>query len=734
MADVSFEHKFGQLADSQISEKLPSLVEHRVGFQVIDKTEDDTKAVGVAAFVVNNLWLYIPVFFLKGNIKGLDLIYVKQKDIFVPALDNWISSIKEQGTKAIGKSELAGDENIEKASPENTQILDEGYSSLGKEAAFDDNAIITESTWLRMKTKLAALNATNFSPIDLMSDIPKLGKAASRAFLETFLNSPEFSNSLFSFYDVGQVSSMAKSAAFSAATPNKPTKDDVVIISDMTSKEAKDLGDREKELLVRNGIYVKDNRTTLSKIFQEEVDSSVLQNPTSPGLYDVLLSDGSFKTFIIFLPKHISDTSITSRRFRSSENRQVCLVDIDNPQSYTSKRSSDVYCKPATSVTADEMAGIQGGKKASRTLLAGLNRDTGVLFVQNPENSIATRIINREGNPDGSFSVTVRNSAGYTDGHLSFEGGTDRSVVRVEFVGPEAQLRLETGYLFVPEGTRVFTRRTLFDGRTPAYPKQHTPREVSLGDSSTVLHQVIHKQANLRHLRVHSTEFNAQVLFGEQSTGLISKEAAAKHLIWRHGIGGGQALQILKEAEASPHAYKGYLIKHAAPYDTAAYGYSEPPWMGGPSTSQEEAVTEEVSTLEGKSLTTPSASDNSPVLPGAVIEQATQAAEQGIKEVFDVRILQGLIDKADISEIRKDYISDMVVGMDKVGRMLFLFYWHNDEFEARYGKEDLTKLEDTLTNVFKKTGDLVLFLREKTSYNPTFSEDIFGSLSEDIAV
>jgi len=734
MADVSFEQKFGQLADSQISEKLPSLVEHRVGFQVIDKTEDDTKAVGIAAFVVNNLWLYIPVFFIKGDIKGLDLIYVKQKDIFVPALDNWISSIKEQGTKAIGQAEEASDQNIDKASPENTQILDEGMVTLGKEASFDANSIIDQDTWRRMTVKMAALDATNFSPVDLARDIPKLGKSASHSFLETFLNSTDFSNSLFSFYDTGQVEVMAKHAAFCASTPDKPEKDDVVVISDMTSKEAKDLADREKELLVRNGIYVKDNRTNLSKIFQEEVDSSVLQNPTSPGLYDVLLSDGSFKTFIIFLPNHTSEASITSRRFAPSSNRQICLVDIDNPKSYTSKCSSDVYCKPATGVTSEEMAGIQGGKKASRTILAGLARDTGLLFVQSPQNSILTRIVNREGNPDGSFSVTVSNSTGYTDGHQAFAGDSCPSVVRVEFVGPDAQLRLETGRLFVPEGTRIFTRRSLFDGRTPAYPKQHTPRDVSLGNSSTVLHQVIHKQANLRHLRIHSSGSNAQVLFGESSTGLISKEAAIKHLIWRHGIGGGQALQMLKEAHSAPNSCKGYLIKHAAPYDTAAYGYAEPPWMGGPATSQEEAVTEETDSRQGKALTAPSASDNSPILPETVIGQATQAAEQGIKEVFDVRVLQGLIDKADISEIRKDYISDMVVGMDKVGRMLFLFYWHNDEFEARYGKDDLTKLEDTLLNVFKKTGDLILFLREKTSYNPTFSEDIFGSLSEDIAV
>lgn len=732
MADVSFEQKFGQLADSQISEKLPSLVEHRVGFQVIDKTEDDTKAVGIAAFIVNNLWLYIPVFFIKGDIKGLDLIYVKQKDIFVPALDNWIASIKEQGTKAVGSMEDKG-ERIDKAAPENTQILD-SYDSLGKTASFDSNSIIEEDVWNRMAAKITAADTGRYSAVDLSKDIPKLGKSASKAFLETFINSPEFCNSLFSFYDVGKVEAMAKHAAFSAATPDKPEPKDVVVVSDLSSKEAQDLSDREKELLVRNGIYVKDNRTNLSKIFQEEVDSSVLQNPTSPGLYNVLLANGTFKTLIILMPVNIAESSITSRRFVNSDTRNVCLIDPDNPKNFTSRKSSDVFCKPATDVSTAEMSGVQGGKKASRTMLSGLDRDTGVLFVQSPKNAIETRIINREGNPDGSFSVTVCNSVGHNDEHFSFQGTENSNTVRVEFVGPNAQLRVETGCLFVPEGTRIFIRRRLFDGRTPSYPKQSTPRDFSLGNASTVLHEVLTKQANLRHLRVHSSGSNAQIVFGGEATGLISKEAAVNHLIWRHGIGGGQALQMLKEASASKNQFRGYLIKHAAPYDTAAYGYSEPPWMGGPSPSQEEAVTEDVSTQQGAALTDPTASDNSPILPETVIQEASRAAEGGIKEVFDVRVLQGLIDKADVSEIRKDYISDMVVGMDKVGRMLFLFYWHNDDFESRYGKEDLGKLEDTLLNVFRKTGDLVLFLREKTSYNPTFSEDVIGSLSEDVAV
>ncbi|HUW11871.1 MAG TPA: hypothetical protein VM537_19245, partial [Anaerolineae bacterium] len=125
-------------------------------------------------------------------------------------------------------------------------------------------------------------------------------------------------------------------------------------------------------------------------------------------------------------------------------------------------------------------------------------------------------------------------------------------------------------------------------------------------------------------------------------------------------------------------------------------------------------------------------SDNSAMMPQQAIQKAQEAAASGIKEVFDVSVLSGLVDRADITELRKDYIKDMIKGMDKVGRMLFLFYWHFDEFEDRYGHEDMTKLEDTLKDVFNKIGDLVLFLKEKTAYNPDAAEALFGNLSEDV--
>ena len=60
------------------------------------------------------------------------------------------------------------------------------------------------------------------------------------------------------------------------------------------------------------------------------------------------------------------------------------------------------------------------------------------------------------------------------------------------------------------------------------------------------------------------------------------------------------------------------------------------------------------------------------------------------------------------------YIGDLLLALDRIGRILFLYYWHNDKFRERYGSQDMSELEDNLRNVFKNLGELALFLKQKT--------------------
>lgn len=718
--EISFEQKFGQLVDAQINEKLPSLVDYRVGFQVIDKDENETRAVGIAAFILNKVWLYIPVFFINGDLKGFELLYVKQKDLFVPAQDNWIATLGEQGVNTIGEGDdpNTNDTHNDYATPDGTNVY-QSYSSLGKSASFDANDLIDDDGWVGM-TRI--LDTNDYKAPSLSEGLSILGKEARETFVNTLLKNAEFANAMFQHYTPNEVEKIASECARLNCTQPSKAESDVTFITDIHSKEAAELEDKEKELLLNNGLYVKDSRTNLSEVYHDRIDTSVLQNPTEPGIYDVFMQNGEYKTMILLFPRCLDESPSIWKSRRSNAGvtgRNVILIDTSSPTKYCKCSASDLFVKPAVNINEKEIKAVQGGQKASLRSLRDMAEYTTVCFVQNPRNAIETRLITRKKSADGSMYVTVVNSAG-NNGRAHSTLGCDDKELLVEFTD-DGELHVQGNILYVPEGTRMFKKTDYRDEK----------KSWAFGKPETI-YQHMHKNANLDRLEVYNEGGTVSVKSSKGLCANLTKVAAMQHLVAEHGIWAGSAQHLINEAQRSD-GYKSYLIKHAAPYDTEVYGDSPVPFQGGPSGRREEAITSSLDTKGGDPLTGPKGADNTNLLPEQAVQQAMQAASTGIKEVFDVSVLSSLLDKSDVSELRKDYLSDMIKGMDKVGRMLFLYHWHNDEFEDRYGSEDMKKLEDTLKEVFISTGDLVLFLKEKTAYNPDSAESLFGSLSEDVA-
>jgi hypothetical protein len=102
------------------------------------------------------------------------------------------------------------------------------------------------------------------------------------------------------------------------------------------------------------------------------------------------------------------------------------------------------------------------------------------------------------------------------------------------------------------------------------------------------------------------------------------------------------------------------------------------------------------------------------------MQQAQEAGQSGQKEVFDTAMIQGMLKSVRQDSLVDRYLGDLMKALDKLGRILFMFYWHGEEFEDRYGKADLPELEDSLRNSFESLGDVTLFLKEKT-VEPNFN-------------
>jgi hypothetical protein len=96
------------------------------------------------------------------------------------------------------------------------------------------------------------------------------------------------------------------------------------------------------------------------------------------------------------------------------------------------------------------------------------------------------------------------------------------------------------------------------------------------------------------------------------------------------------------------------------------------------------------------------------------IALSQQAAQTGQKNVFDHATIGGLARLYDSSAVIDQYIPELTKALDRIGRILFIFYWKNEDFAERYGKEDLAEMEDLIRGVYKSFGDLVLKLKQKS--------------------
>jgi hypothetical protein len=102
--ETEFEQAFSSLAYAYLRDKAPRLLDYMIGFQLVDRNEDNTKAMGVFGFQIGSQWLYAPVFFLNGDLKGHELLYIKNNDSFVPMKENWINYVMSRKPHILGES------------------------------------------------------------------------------------------------------------------------------------------------------------------------------------------------------------------------------------------------------------------------------------------------------------------------------------------------------------------------------------------------------------------------------------------------------------------------------------------------------------------------------------------------------------------------------------------------------------------------------------------------------
>lgn len=94
-------------------------------------------------------------------------------------------------------------------------------------------------------------------------------------------------------------------------------------------------------------------------------------------------------------------------------------------------------------------------------------------------------------------------------------------------------------------------------------------------------------------------------------------------------------------------------------------------------------------------------------------ELAALAQQLNTPSLFEHGVVGSLANTYDSSMLIDKYFPDLEKALDRLGRMVFLFYWKPEDFSHLYGSDDQSSLEDMLVSNFKQFGELVLELMKK---------------------
>lgn len=673
----NFEITMGQLADAEVSQNAPMLSEYKVGFQLLEKDKDDTRGCGVCVYDLNSQWVYVPVFFVNSRLTGTELMLFPAINQFMPCKEGWINYIKNKKAILLGKT--VPKEGI-KGGPGSAMLTSTSSLPFTKTAMdLDTDSLFQEADGLGRNM------------FDLKKWIPMLGKEAAASVAVSAVRDPDFANALLRFYSPDDIKGMMDVPAPMRKTASAPANRDVRIYRGLTKEAADNLGEEEKKVLAKDGDFVKDNRRSTSDVFKMTEGSGSLTTPAGSGVYDILMADGTFKKYLVLFPvvceveeRYCCPGEEKTTALRPEKNSSMALMSMDKP-TYFIRGNCTVLGKRADNMDPAVL------KKAVAD--AGVSMDRAF-------KTRHRKILILQGDGEGYLLDTGRFVM--SGNVMTFDHNSP--VKKLVFTEAPGKLTRSEGTLYVPNGCRLvddlehaFLNIDDWDAREDRITQER--QKHVFGDVGTVSNiKALSKEAGYIPLGIRSQGDLFDVSIDGHCWNATRGELM-DHLVLWHGVAGPLAKHMIKEASEKDCEW---LIKYAEDYPAFA----------------EDENTEESDVVGGD------------IISGR--DAVVRASDAGVKDVMDVTVLKSLARTGNIASSLRKYTTDLMQGMDRLGRLLFLFYWNNKAFSEKYGLDDMAELEETLTESFNIVGDLLLFLLRKSTSAESSLNSVTGDLSEDI--
>lgn len=785
--ETQFEQAFAQLAFTYLRDRAPALVQHLVGFQLVDRNDDNTKAVGIFGFRLGNsgqpLWLYAPLFFMNNRIKGQNLLYIKNQNRFVPLTEGRINAVLQHRPTIIGQGAPGTSQQNRTRTPDwrsyATPPRRSKYGAAGGlESSLEKVAKASRAAGMAFKTwftdsegpQIVANLAYGDLAEDTITPLTLATKYASACMTlaEMTTRYPQLRDGFSEFYGDDAVVKVAqlwqerleqaeaKEASVLTATPAKlptPVKEAVTRItydrivldsSDSSAAVHNDMTDDERARLVRDGYLLRDYRTNdAHSIAYDAVQDISLSVPQETGIYHVLVKDGTLEKMLV----------VRSPYATHERHSWLTLVRLSSPRAWLNCYPASVYAKTDGSPLRDDYAKFFEALPETHTLRRG-----GVYMVvtEDGQGSVPFRVV--EAMDGEQYRISALDSCSDSPmaepaSHRSYLPGTygaqESHDARfwnypemVKFTDRrQTKFRTQANTLICPNESRVVTLQQpdgeaddtcgccvapasagdllvlgdVNDLETAIRQKTATLRLWSDGDETRINGEPPLKQADALFVLVRDHAIPEKRAREMLASAVRQKAANFRSVSFFVDYGPGSC--FYKQALTEP----SMLMPGVSGDNMYMPDFQEQPPStmldipSAPNVIERQSINSPIEGLRAGQQSDFSGYNNDPMtLPDPQLMQyAQQAAQSGQKELFDAAGLQTMLKTMRRNIVDDDDISHLTGAVDRLGKMLFKFYWHNDDFADRFGEADMPELEDSLSNNFEGLDALVLMLEER---------------------
>jgi len=684
--EKEFHDSFSELAYSSLQNSYPELLSKSQGFQVLDSNDQQTKGLGVYALEIGGKHFYIPVFFVKGRLKPLELLYDKQKDVFMPLEKEFVNDIMKNAMSDIGDT---------------TRLPRVGLSNPNLEIYANPprtGRTVTAAAKVNIQDFLAKESSVSVPLPLFIAAAPGIIKKAFAKFLK---DTPDYTEKLLEFYDWG----MIKEALAADSRIPKACKEDLVIVDQLLDKQAS--ASMSKEVLSQ-GFSILDKRAMAADAYFTD-SISKMESVTDTGMYRIMDSTGDVKNYLVVQRTCDDDRNMEINQGYMWETKQEV-----NPAFHNPKRSMDI---------------IDLGK--------------GIIYPQCSQAVMGRRSLDEPGLLDTIISSmpTVKDI---------------KLGKRYVFLRKKGEVIVATECFELTDvseenGLRKYTARRCNDGKKTKLlvgssldcigrPRENTislsrniraiPIERSCGDpdkfsgqSPKMLEvQAVDKGVSRVHVYSDGIEYSVKAPFYRNSG--LNKKAMAQALCVDLNIKGEDATRLIKEATAESHS-SCFLVKQAVPMNyaqPASYGpqyrpsnigqLTNPPVQQGqywPEQYYRETYNPQAPAQNREGFRLNIGPDNMAEQPQGTMDSsfASMAAGTGNQNIMEAGTVVSLSKCTDIDDMVEQYMPDIKKAMDRIGRMLFLYFYQADKFADKYNSTELRETEESLRNLFKDMGRVV---------------------------